>query len=59
MFQDIENTLKTDSNSAGLLRANIQMAKFDDFRPFDNKYLQKLFKEPRRMSAFDIRASYI
>lgn len=59
MFQDIKNTLRTDSNFAGLPCVDINMAIFDEFSPFKNKYLQKLFKELRRLSAFDIRASYI
>ena len=59
MFQDIKNTLRTDSNFAGLPCTDINMAIFDEFRRFENKYLQKLFKGPRRMSAFDIWAYYI
>lgn len=59
LFQDIKNTLRTDSNFAGLPCMDIKKADFDEFRHLKNGHLQKLFKEPRRMSAFDIRASYI
>ena len=59
MFQDIENTLGTDRDSAGLPCATINMADFDKFRHLKNGHLRKNFKGPRRMSAFDIRGFYI
>jgi hypothetical protein len=59
MFQDIENTLGTDRDSAGLPCMDIKMADFDVFRHFKNEHLRKIFKGLRRMSAFDIRGFYI
>jgi len=59
LFQDIKNTLRTDGNSTGLPCMDIKMADFHEFRHLKNEHFRKNFKGPRRMSAFDIRGSYI